>query len=98
MNDRNPIEDALLPTIEAGELAGAAALVWRDGAVRQVATVGRRDLISDAPVERDTMFRIASLTKPVVSACALSLFDDGRFKLDDPITECAPELARMRVL
>src|SRR5262245_1174302 len=98
MTVKNPIEDALLPAITAGELAGAATLVWRDGAIRQIDTVGRRNLVSGAPVERDTIFRIASLTKPVTAAAALTLLDEGRFALDDPITECAPELARMRVL
>ena len=95
---KNPIEDALLPAVEAGELAGAAALVWRNGAIREIATVGRRDLVSGRPVERDTIFRIASLTKPVTTLAALTLFDEGRFALDDPITERAPELARMCVL
>lgn len=76
------IEDALLPAIQAGEPAGVAALVWRDGEVREIATIGRRDLVSDAPVERDTIFRIASMTKPVTTVCALTLLDDGRFDLD----------------
>ena len=98
MTGKNPIEQALLPGVEAGEFAGAAALVWRDGALRPIATVGRRDLTSGAPVERETLFRVASLTKPVTSVAALALLDEGRFALDDPITECAPELARMRVL
>jgi CubicO group peptidase (beta-lactamase class C family) len=95
---KNPIEDALLRDVEAGQLAGAAALVWRDGSVRQIATVGRRDLVSGAPVERDTIFRIASMTKPVTTVAALTLLDEGRFALDEPIADCAPELARMRVL
>ena len=94
----NPIEDALLPAIDAGELAGAGALVWRNGGVRQIATIGRRDLVSGAPVERDTIFRIASLTKPITTVAALTLLDEGRFALDEPITECAPELAHLRVL
>ena len=94
----NPIEDALRAEVDAGQLAGAAALAWRDGEVRQIATVGRRDLVSGAPVERDTMFRIASVTKPVTTVAALTLLDEGRFALDEPITGCAPELARMRVL
>ena len=98
MTGKNPIEDALLPGVEAGELAGAAALVWRNGAVHQIATVGRRDLVSGLPVERNTIFRIASLAKPVTTVGALTLLDEGRFDLDEPIAECAPELARMRVL
>src|SRR6185295_2595937 len=51
-----------------------------------------------APVTRNTIFRIASMTKPVTTVAALMLLDEGRFALDDPITICAPELARLRVL
>ena len=50
------------------------------------------------PVERDTIFRIASMTKPVTTVAALMLLDEGRFALDDPIAICAPELAHLRVL
>jgi len=98
MMTKHSIEQAIRPGVEAGELAGAAALVWRDGAVLQTAAVGRRELVSGRPVERDTIFRLASLTKPVTSVAALMLLDEGRFALDEPITGCAPELARMRVL
>jgi CubicO group peptidase (beta-lactamase class C family) len=92
------IESAIAPHIAAGQLAGAAALIWRDGAVLGTATLGRRDLTSDLPVERDTIFRIASMTKPVTCVAALMLIDEGRIDIDEPITTCAPELARMRVL
>jgi CubicO group peptidase (beta-lactamase class C family) len=98
MDVKSSIRDALLPGIEAGQLAGAAALVWRNGAIREIATVGRRDLVSGAPVARDTIFRIASMSKPVTTVAALTLLDEGRFDLDEPITGCAPELARLRVL
>lgn len=92
------MEGALAPLVADGQLAGAAALIWRDGAVVETAVAGRRDLVSGAPVERDTLFRIASLTKPVTTAAALSMLDEGRFGLDDPIVTCAPELTRLRVL
>ena len=95
---RTSAHDAIFTVVETGQLAGAAALIWRDGAVREVVTVGRRDLESGLPVERDTIFRIASLTKPVTTVAALSLLDEGRFTLDEPITGCAPEFAHMRVL
>ncbi|HEX7981809.1 MAG TPA: serine hydrolase domain-containing protein [Gemmatimonadaceae bacterium] len=98
MTGKNPIEEALRPSVEAGQLVGAAALVWREGAIRQIATVGRRDLTSGLPVERDTIFRIASMSKPVTTVAALTLLDDGRFALDEPITSIAPELAQLRVL
>src|SRR3954471_17354961 len=95
---QDSIEVALRPVIDAGELAGAAALVWRDEAVVQTAAAGRGDLVSGLRVEGDTIFRIASLTKPITTVAALMLLDEGRFDLDDPITQCAPELTRMRVL
>ena len=98
MRKRSSIDSVLLPYVEAGELAGAAALTWRDGEIQDIATVGRRDLQTDLPVERDTLFRIASLTKPVTTVAALTLLDEGRFALDDSIAVCAPELAQLRVL
>lgn len=90
--------EAIAPLVEAGQLAGAAALIWKEGTLRDVAAVGCRDLLSRSPVQRDTIFRIASLTKPVTTAAALSMIDEGRFALDEPITGCAPELAHLRVL
>src|SRR5262245_51903255 len=98
MKARNSIEQAIRPAVDAGELAGAAALVWRGGSVLDAAAVGQRDLASARPVERDTIFRIASMAKPLTTGAALMLLDEGRFDLDEPITRCAPELARMRVL
>lgn len=92
------IASAIDGTVLGGELAGAAALVWRKGEGTRTAMVGRRDLRSGAPIERDTMFRVASLTKPVTTLAALMLLDEGRFALDEPITACAPELAHLRVL
>jgi CubicO group peptidase (beta-lactamase class C family) len=84
--------------VDAGELAGLATLVWRRGRVTHVATAGCRDLTSGLPVERDTIFRIASMTKPVTAVAALMLLEEGRFALDEPIARLAPELAQLRVL
>jgi len=98
MKNENAIETAIKSLVDAGELAGAAALAWRNGELVHMVAVGRRDVASGRPVERDTIFRIASMTKPVTTVAALMLLDEGRFALDDPITTCAPELAHMRVL
>jgi CubicO group peptidase (beta-lactamase class C family) len=84
--------------VNAGGLAGAATLVWRDGQVIQAAGVGWRDVESKLPMERDTLFRIASMTKPITSTVALMLLEEGRFALSEPITRWAPEFAQMRVL
>jgi CubicO group peptidase (beta-lactamase class C family) len=92
------VEHLLREHVDAGALAGVATLVWRQGRVVDVTTVGCRDLTANLPVERDTIFRIASMTKPVTAVAALMLFDEGRFALDEPITRIAPEFAQLRVL
>ncbi|HVQ16944.1 MAG TPA: serine hydrolase domain-containing protein [Vicinamibacterales bacterium] len=84
--------------VGSGELAGAATMVWRAGEVVETAAIGRRNLDTGLPVQRDTIFRIASMSKPVTTVAALMLLDEGRFDLDDPIATCAPELASMLVL
>jgi CubicO group peptidase (beta-lactamase class C family) len=89
---------ALSDTVVRGDLAGAAMRTWRPGDAMRTVAVGRRDVDRDLPVTRDTIFRIASLTKPVTTVAALALLEEGRFGLDDPITRLAPELANLRVL
>jgi CubicO group peptidase (beta-lactamase class C family) len=88
---------ALSRYVDAGKLAGCATLIWRDGAV-DASCVGWRDVEARLPIERDTIFRIASMTKPITTAAALVLMDEGRFALDDPIARWAPEFTEMRVL
>jgi CubicO group peptidase (beta-lactamase class C family) len=92
------IAQAIAPFVEAGQLSGATALVWRDDAEVACAHVGWRDVEAKLPVERETIFRIASLTKPITCTAALMLWEEGRFALDDPISRWAPELCDMRVL
>ncbi len=94
----DPIAAAIAAAVEARELAGAATLVWRGGKVVQHAAVGWRDLDAGLPVERDTLFRIASMSKPITSVAALMLVEEGRIALDDPIARWAPEFSQMRVL
>ena len=98
MKLEDPIATAIESMVDAGALAGAATLIWRDGEVVQIGTVGWRDVEGRLPMERDTLFRIASMTKPVTSVAALMLYEDGKFALDDPIARWAPEFSHMRVL
>lgn len=97
MNTDPKIEAALQKIVDAGQLAGAATLVWRHGTAR-TACVGWRDIEANLPVERDTLFRIASMTKPITSVAALMLVDEGRIALADPVARYAPEFSQMRVL
>ncbi len=92
------IAPSLQAVVEAGDLSGAVTLIWRGGEEIQLDLVGRRDLATGAPMTRDTIFRIASMTKPITTVAALMLMEEGKLRLDDPITRWAPEFADMRVL
>src|SRR5215471_17853914 len=95
---RSRLESAFHEHVARGELAGIVGLVARPGQSVRGIVIGRRDVDRDLPVARDTIFRIASLTKPITTVAALTLLDEGRFDLDDPITRAAPELEHVRVL
>ena len=85
--------------VDVGELAGAATLAWRArSGDAQTACVGWRDIEAHLPVERDTIFRIASMTKPITSVAALMLVDESRITMTDSIARFAPEFSQMRVL
>jgi CubicO group peptidase (beta-lactamase class C family) len=84
--------------IGTGLLAGAVTLVWQAGEVLQVNALGYRDVDAGLPMQRDTIFRIASMTKPVTVAAAMSLAEEGKLSLTDPVRTWLPELANMRVL
>lgn len=83
--------------IDSGQLAGAATLFFKKGAA-QVTCFGWRDIERKLPVQRDTIFRIASMTKPITSVAALILAEEGRVALSDTIARYAPEFSRMHVL
>src|SRR5262245_31342212 len=93
LNEETPISTAIGAIVNAGELAGSATLVWRAGKVTHAAGVGWRDVEAELPIERDTLFRIASMTKPITSAAALILFEEGRFALNDPIARLLGQIA-----
>jgi CubicO group peptidase (beta-lactamase class C family) len=84
--------------IDGGLLSGAVTLVWQAGDVLQVNELGYRDVEARLPMQRDTMFRIASMTKPVTVAAAMTLLDEGRLALTDPVTKWLPELSNLRVM
>ena len=97
MTQEQQLQTVLQESVDKGQLAGAVVLIDRNGQT-ECAVAGWRDIENDLPMERHTIFRIASMTKPITSVAALMLLDEGRIKLDDPISRVAPEFAKMRVL
>ena len=83
--------------VERGERPGVITLLSRQGETH-VDAIGTHAFGSERRMQRDTLFRIASITKPVVAAAALTLVHEGRLRLDEPIDRLLPELANRRVL
>jgi CubicO group peptidase (beta-lactamase class C family) len=83
--------------VASGRLPGAVALVARRGRVAFFESFGRRDPANGAPLAKDAIFRIYSMTKPIVSVAAMMLWEEGRFLLSDPIGKYLPELADLKV-
>jgi CubicO group peptidase (beta-lactamase class C family) len=92
------VRPALQAFVDRGELAGVVTLTSQGGQVVQSEAVGWSDLETRTPMRSDTLFRIASMTKPITSAAALMLVEEGRIALDDPIARWIPELADPLVL
>jgi CubicO group peptidase (beta-lactamase class C family) len=93
----SPLHDAMAARVARGEFPGLVALVARDDTVR-VETVGVTAFDAGVPMRRDTPFRIASMTKPVLAAATLMLAEDDLVDLEEPIARLLPELAGQRVL
>ena len=91
------LDDVMQAYIDRNETAGIVALVARRGKVVHFSALGQRDAESGAPMTHDAIFRIASMTKPIVSTALMMLYEEGRFQLRDPISKWLPEFADMRV-
>ena len=83
--------------VDAGEIPGAVFLVARDGKVVWENAVGWRDREAKAPMTTDSIFRIMSMTKPVVAVATLILVEEGKLRLDDAVSRYLPEFAQMQV-
>ncbi len=84
--------------VDARKLAGLSTLIARRGEVVYFEAVGLRDIAAGAPMTRDTIFRIYSMTKPITSVAVLMLFERGDLLLSDPVSRYLPEFADLRVL
>ena len=84
--------------VDGGDIAGVVTLVHRHGETVHSDVLGWQDEEARIPMRRDTLFRIASMTKPIVSVAALMLVEEGRLRLGEPVDRLLPELARPKVL
>jgi CubicO group peptidase (beta-lactamase class C family) len=83
--------------VATGKIAGADVLVQQHGKPVYHETYGVQDVVSKAPITDNTIFRLSSLTKVITSVVAMQLIQDGKFKLDDPVSKYIPSYANMKV-
>ncbi len=91
------IEPAMQAFVDELKLAGTLTLVARKGKVVHLEGVGFRDREAKTPMTEDTIFRIYSMTKPITAVAALTLWEQGKFQMDDPVSKYLPELANLKV-
>src|SRR5258707_15589036 len=91
------LHDIMAGYVERGEVAGIVALLGRRDEIH-VEAIGVQDLASGTAIARDTIFRIASMTKPIAAAAAMILVEEGKLRLDAPVDRLLPELANRKVL
>ncbi|SPE31384.1 Beta-lactamase (fragment) [Candidatus Sulfopaludibacter sp. SbA6] len=98
----NPARLARIPArmkeyVDAGKTAGVVTLLVRHGHIASLEAVGYREMESKAPMRTDTIFRIASLTKPITCAGVMILVDEGRVSLIDPVEKYLPEFKGLKL-
>jgi CubicO group peptidase (beta-lactamase class C family) len=83
--------------VDAGKLAGIVTMLSHRGRVVNTDAYGRRDLSQPDPIKADTIFRIASMTKPIAGVAMMQLYEQGKWRLDDPVAKHIPEFAGLKV-
>ena len=91
------IDQLIDRTIKAGEVSGAVTLVARNGKVVYQQAQGLADIASGKPMRKDSLFRIASMSKPVTAVAILMLVEEGKVRLDDPLSRFIPAFRDMKV-
>lgn len=92
------IDDAIMESIENNEIPGAVALVARKGKIIYYKAFGMADNSSKRQMKKDDIFRIASQTKAITATAVMMLWEEGKFRLDDPISNFIPEFKNPQVL
>jgi CubicO group peptidase (beta-lactamase class C family) len=91
------ITPALKAYVDSGRLPGLLAVVARHGKLAHVASVGSMDVEHQRALSPDAVFRIFSMTKPIASAAVMQLYERGKLRLDDPVSQYIPAFAQVKV-
>jgi CubicO group peptidase (beta-lactamase class C family) len=83
--------------VDEGRLAGVVTLLARHGKIANVTAYGKKDIRRNHPLERDSIFRIYSMTKPITGVAMMMLYEEGKWRLDDPVSRHIPEFSSLKV-
>jgi len=92
------LDTYMAKVVADGRVAGMSTLLARHGQVVAEKTYGVKSLATGAPMTKDTIFRLYSMSKPITGVAMMMLFEDGRWQLDDPITKFVPEFKALKVM
>jgi CubicO group peptidase (beta-lactamase class C family) len=92
------IQPAMQRYVDEGLIPGAVTMVARHGKIVHFDACGYKEVARQDPMQTDTIFRVASMTKPVVSLALMMLYEEGRFQLHDPLAKFIPAFSRMEVM
>ena len=91
------LSEAMHGLVDTGKLAGVVTMVSRKGKVVHFDSHGMQDLENEVPIAKDSIFRIYSMTKPIIGTALMTYYEEGRFTLDDPVSKFIPEFADLKV-
>src|SRR5678815_4665965 len=91
------IDELIQRHIDAGTFSGAVTLVARHGRIAHFEAQGQMDIEAHKPMQKDAIFRIMSMTKPIVGASIMMMIEEGKVRLTDPVSKFIPELKELKV-
>jgi CubicO group peptidase (beta-lactamase class C family) len=91
------LEDVTRAHVESGLVPGAVMLVARRGKIAWMSTLGKRDVAAGDAMKPDAIFRIYSMTKPIVSVAVMQMVEEGKLQVNDPVAKFLPEIGKMKV-
>lgn len=91
------LPEGMKALVDNGKLAGVVTMVSRHGKVVEFDATGKRDIATNAPMQKDSIFRIYSMSKPITGVAMMMLFEEGKWQLSDPVSKYIPEFASLKV-
>jgi CubicO group peptidase (beta-lactamase class C family) len=91
------LDEGMRSLVDQGRIAGVVTMVSRHGKVVAFDAAGKRDIAANAPMQKDSIFRIYSMSKPITGVAMMMLFEEGKWQLNDPVSKYIPEFVNLKI-